>query len=39
LDRAAGLLFAVNAGSDSVSVFGVNGDRLHLRQVVPSGSG
>jgi DNA-binding beta-propeller fold protein YncE len=37
LDPAAGLLFAVNAGSDSVSVFGVNGDRLHLRQVVSSG--
>lgn len=37
LDPAAGLLFAVNAGSDSVSVFGVNGDRLDLRQVVSSG--
>ncbi len=37
LDLAAGLLFAVNAGSDSVSVFGVNGDRLHLNQVVSSG--
>lgn len=37
LDRAAGLLFAVNAGSDSVSVFQVAGDTLHLRQVVSSG--
>lgn len=36
LDAAAGLLFAVNAGSDSVSVFGVSGDRLRLHQVVPS---
>ncbi len=31
------LLFAVNAGSDSVSVFGVHGDELALRQIVPSG--
>ncbi|MBO0703044.1 MAG: beta-propeller fold lactonase family protein [Candidatus Dormibacteraeota bacterium] len=37
LDRPAGLLFAVNAGSDSLSVFRVLGDRLHLDQVVPSG--
>lgn len=37
LDRAEGLLFAVNAGSDSVSVFRVAGDRLLLDQVVPSG--
>jgi 6-phosphogluconolactonase (cycloisomerase 2 family) len=37
LDRRAGLLLAVNAGSDSISVFGVNGDRLHRRQVVSSG--
>jgi 6-phosphogluconolactonase (cycloisomerase 2 family) len=37
LDPAAGLLLAVNAGSDSVSVFGVTGDKLHLRQVVSSG--
>jgi len=37
LDPAAGLLLAVNAGSDSVSVFAVNGDKLHLRQVVSSG--
>jgi 6-phosphogluconolactonase (cycloisomerase 2 family) len=36
-DRDRGLLFAVNAGSDTVSVFGVSGDRLELRQVVWSG--
>jgi hypothetical protein len=37
LDAAHGLLFAVNAGSDTVSVFGVRGDRLVLRQTLPSG--
>lgn len=37
LDRPEGLLFAVNAGSDSVSVFRAFGDRLLLDQVVPSG--
>jgi DNA-binding beta-propeller fold protein YncE len=31
------LLYAVNAGSDTVSVFAVNGDRLVLRQVLNSG--
>jgi 6-phosphogluconolactonase (cycloisomerase 2 family) len=31
------LLFAVNAGSDSVSIFEVSGDRLHLEGVVASG--
>jgi 6-phosphogluconolactonase (cycloisomerase 2 family) len=31
------LLFAVNAGSDTVSVFAVRGDRLALRQVIGSG--
>lgn len=36
-DRGHDLLFAVNAGSDSVSVFDVAGDRLSLTQVVPSG--
>lgn len=36
-DRASGLLFAVNPGSDSVSVFRVSGDRLSLRQVIWSG--
>jgi 6-phosphogluconolactonase (cycloisomerase 2 family) len=33
------LLFAVNAGSDSLSVFRVDGDALTLQQVVPSGGG
>jgi 6-phosphogluconolactonase (cycloisomerase 2 family) len=37
LDRAHDLLFAVNAGSNTVSVFGVFGDRLALRQTIPSG--
>ncbi|MBS1891512.1 MAG: beta-propeller fold lactonase family protein [Actinobacteria bacterium] len=31
------LLYAVNAGSDSVSVFAVFGDRLSLQQVISSG--
>jgi 6-phosphogluconolactonase (cycloisomerase 2 family) len=31
------LLYAVNAGSNTVSVFGVHGDRLTLRQVIGSG--
>jgi 6-phosphogluconolactonase (cycloisomerase 2 family) len=31
------LLVAVNAGSDTISVFGVRGDQLTLRQVTPSG--
>lgn len=31
------LLYAVNAGSNTVSVFAVRGDRLALRQVVSSG--
>lgn len=35
-DDQHALLFAVNAGSNTVSVFSVNGDRLRLRQVVPS---
>jgi DNA-binding beta-propeller fold protein YncE len=33
-DRTAGLLLAVNAGSDTVSVFHVEGDKLSLREVV-----
>ena len=37
LDRSAGLLFAVNAGSNTISVFGVHGDTLRLQQVLPSG--
>jgi len=36
-DPGHSLLYAVNAGSDSVSVFAVNGDRLALRQVLGSG--
>src|ERR1035437_4070028 len=32
-----GLLYAVNAGSNTLSVFAVHGDRLSLRQVVSSG--
>ncbi len=36
-DRGHNLLYAVNAGSDSVSVFAVFGDRLILLQVVSSG--
>jgi 6-phosphogluconolactonase (cycloisomerase 2 family) len=36
-DAANSLLYAVNAGSNTVSVFSVNGDRLTLRQVVDSG--
>ena len=37
LDRAAGLLVAVNAGSNTISVFGVHGDDLRLHQVISSG--
>jgi 6-phosphogluconolactonase (cycloisomerase 2 family) len=36
-DRHHGLLYAVNAGSNTVSVFSVRGDRLFLRQLLPSG--
>jgi 6-phosphogluconolactonase (cycloisomerase 2 family) len=36
-DAENSLLFAVNAGSDTVSVFRVSGDRLRLTDVVPSG--
>jgi 6-phosphogluconolactonase (cycloisomerase 2 family) len=36
-DSANGLLYAVNAGSNTISVFAVNGDRLSLRQEVGSG--
>ena len=36
-DPAHQLLFAVNAGSDTVSVFAVDGDRLTLRQRLASG--
>jgi 6-phosphogluconolactonase (cycloisomerase 2 family) len=37
LDTRHGLLFAVNAGSDTVSVFWVRGDQLTLRQTLRSG--
>lgn len=36
LDRARNLLFAVNGGSDTVTVFGVHGSRLDVRQILPS---
>jgi Lactonase, 7-bladed beta-propeller len=36
-DRRDGLLLAVNAGSNTVSVFAVFGDHLALRQVIGSG--
>jgi 6-phosphogluconolactonase (cycloisomerase 2 family) len=36
-DAANGLLYAVNAGNNTVSVFAVDGDQLSLRQVVSSG--
>jgi 6-phosphogluconolactonase (cycloisomerase 2 family) len=36
-DAGHGLLFAVNAGSDTVSTFSVSGDTLHLSGIVPSG--
>ncbi len=36
-DRANGLLYAVNASSDTVTVFTVHGDRLTRRQVITSG--
>jgi len=37
LDRADNTLIAVNAGSNTVSVFAVRGDRLRLTQVISSG--
>ena len=37
LDRDNDLLYAVNAGSDTLTVFDVHGDRLDRRQVVGSG--
>ena len=37
LDRAHGLLYAVNAGSDTISVFAVHGDTLQRRQILGSG--
>ena len=37
LDSQHGLLYSVNAGSNTISVFAVHGDRLALRQVLGSG--
>jgi len=37
LDREHSLLLAVNAGSNTISVFRVDGTQLSLRQVIPSG--
>ena len=36
-DPRHGLLYAVNAGSDTISVFAVRGNRLALREVLSSG--
>jgi 6-phosphogluconolactonase (cycloisomerase 2 family) len=36
-DPGPGLLYAVNAGSNTLSVFSVHGDALSLRQVIGSG--
>jgi DNA-binding beta-propeller fold protein YncE len=36
-DRRHKLLYAVNAGSNTITVFSVAGDRLHRQQVVSSG--
>jgi 6-phosphogluconolactonase (cycloisomerase 2 family) len=36
-DQADSVLYAVNAGSNTVSVFSVRGDQLFLRQVIGSG--
>jgi hypothetical protein len=36
-DQGTGELYAVNAGSNTISVFAVYGDRLALRQVIGSG--
>jgi 6-phosphogluconolactonase (cycloisomerase 2 family) len=36
-DRGHGLLYAVNAGSSTITVFSVYGDRLVRRQVISSG--
>lgn len=37
LDRAHGLLYAVNAGSNTITVFGVHGTKLTRLQVIGSG--
>jgi 6-phosphogluconolactonase (cycloisomerase 2 family) len=36
-DRGSGLLYAVNAGSNTITVFRAHGDTLHRIQIVPSG--
>jgi 6-phosphogluconolactonase (cycloisomerase 2 family) len=36
-DRSSGLLYAVNAGSDTITVFAVHGDRLERTQVISTG--
>lgn len=36
LDRPTGLLYVVNAGTDTLSVFSARDDRLELRDVVPT---
>ncbi|MFY9667185.1 MAG: hypothetical protein WAK83_12945 [Trebonia sp.] len=36
-DGTRGLLYAVNAGSDTITVFSAGGDRLIRRQVISSG--
>jgi 6-phosphogluconolactonase (cycloisomerase 2 family) len=36
-DRSARLLYAVNAGSDTITSFAVRGDRLIRRQIISSG--
>lgn len=36
-DASAHLVYAVNAGSNTVTVFGVSGDRLIRRQIIASG--
>ena len=36
-DRQAGLIYAVNAGSNTITVFGVRGDSLIRSQVISSG--
>jgi 6-phosphogluconolactonase (cycloisomerase 2 family) len=36
-DRNSGLLYAVNAGSDTITVFTVHGDRLERTQVISTG--
>jgi DNA-binding beta-propeller fold protein YncE len=37
VDRRAGLLYAVNPGSDTITVFAIHGDQLFSRQILSSG--